>query len=210
MPIEWTNQQCADALGIKPVTWRAYVQRGHAPQPLRHVGRTPVFDAAQIVTWERPGPGARTDLNRGRDIPWEDLPEPEEIEVSDANGFVPVAARILWNGPDRECAISETSIGQLADGRPVVRLDRWDLDVADLAGQPHRVTWWAFGAYRDAIANFQAVTATRDPKIVEVDGTPGDGQRSHEALTARLRAESDGLRQYQEARRQELGDADWP
>lgn len=59
---EWTRFQCADHWGIKPDTWSGYVTRGQAPAPARHVGRTPVWDAETVRTWNRPGSGARTDL----------------------------------------------------------------------------------------------------------------------------------------------------
>lgn len=61
---EWTVQQCADHTGVKPATWRSYVARGQAPQPARRVGATPVWDAAQIREWKRPGQGKRTDLEQ--------------------------------------------------------------------------------------------------------------------------------------------------
>lgn len=45
-------------------TWRSYVSRGRAPQPIRHIGRTPLWDPSQVLEWlqNRPGQGARTDL----------------------------------------------------------------------------------------------------------------------------------------------------
>lgn len=45
-------------------TWRSYVSRGQAPEPVRHVGRTPLWDLDQVLAWlaDRPGQGARTDL----------------------------------------------------------------------------------------------------------------------------------------------------
>lgn len=49
---------------IEPATWRSYVSRGQAPQPVRRVGRTPLWDPTDILAWERPGQGARTDLAR--------------------------------------------------------------------------------------------------------------------------------------------------
>lgn len=36
---------------ITASTWRAYVARGQAPAPVRHVGRTPLWDAEQIRAW---------------------------------------------------------------------------------------------------------------------------------------------------------------
>lgn len=61
---EWTADQCAAEWGIKPRTWHSYVRRQPptAPQPIRHIGRTPVWDADTVRTYPRPGRGARTDL----------------------------------------------------------------------------------------------------------------------------------------------------
>lgn len=52
-------------INMHPNTWFAYVKRGHAPRPVRHVGRTPQWDAADIDAYaaNRPGRGTRTDLN---------------------------------------------------------------------------------------------------------------------------------------------------
>ncbi|MBN6054497.1 hypothetical protein JYK22_21325, partial [Nonomuraea sp. RK-328] len=36
---------------IKPSTWRAYVAREQAPQPVRHVGRTPLWDPSEIAAF---------------------------------------------------------------------------------------------------------------------------------------------------------------
>ncbi|KIA59382.1 helix-turn-helix transcriptional regulator [Nocardia vulneris] len=68
---EITAQQCVDILfettgrRIGPGTFRSYAHRGYAPAPVRHIGRTPVWDEAEIVAWiaERPGQGTRTDLS---------------------------------------------------------------------------------------------------------------------------------------------------
>lgn len=62
MSEEWTAAQCATAWGIKPRTWHGYVAREQAPKPVRHVGRTPVWDAEAVRNYPRPGRGARTDL----------------------------------------------------------------------------------------------------------------------------------------------------
>lgn len=45
-------------------TWRSYVSRGRAPEPVRHVGRTPLWNPDDVLAWlhNRPGQGARTDL----------------------------------------------------------------------------------------------------------------------------------------------------
>lgn len=46
---EWTAQQCADAYGIKPKTWHSYVARDQAPSPVRHIGRTPLWNTAEVI-----------------------------------------------------------------------------------------------------------------------------------------------------------------
>lgn len=53
-------------VSVAPDTWSSYVARGRAPQPVRHVGRTPLWDRQAILRWveTRPGQGARTDLRR--------------------------------------------------------------------------------------------------------------------------------------------------
>lgn len=59
---EWTAAQCAAAWGVKPRTWHSYVAREQAPRPVRHVGRTPLWDAAVVQSYPRPGRGTRIDL----------------------------------------------------------------------------------------------------------------------------------------------------
>lgn len=62
----WTVDQCADQWQIKPGTWRYYVATDRAPQPV------PGYDAQRrrrwrkndVLTYPRPGQGARTDLRR--------------------------------------------------------------------------------------------------------------------------------------------------
>ena len=48
----WTADQCAEYLHIKRNTWSSYVRRpsktNPAPKPLRHIGRTPLWDAAKV------------------------------------------------------------------------------------------------------------------------------------------------------------------
>lgn len=36
---------------ITAATWRSYVGRGQAPQPVRHIGRTPLFDLDEVARW---------------------------------------------------------------------------------------------------------------------------------------------------------------
>jgi len=59
---EWTAQQCAEAWGVKIRTWHGYVARDRAPKPIRHISRTPLWDASAVRSWPRPGQGARTDI----------------------------------------------------------------------------------------------------------------------------------------------------
>lgn len=50
----------AQVLGIEPVTWRAYVSRGRAPQPDGHLdARTPFWYRDTIVKWEAAREAAR-------------------------------------------------------------------------------------------------------------------------------------------------------
>jgi predicted DNA-binding transcriptional regulator AlpA len=55
----WTSDECARAWGVKTPTWLGYVARGQAPQPLPDSddrGRRR-WDAEQVRTFPRPGPG---------------------------------------------------------------------------------------------------------------------------------------------------------
>lgn len=49
---EWTAEECAAFLNVKLRTWHAYVNRpgknNPAPQPVRKIGRTPVWDSAAV------------------------------------------------------------------------------------------------------------------------------------------------------------------
>lgn len=61
---EWTSEDVLRYLAIRgrnmaPATWYSYVSRGQAPQPIRRVGRTPVFDPLQIIAYAEAstGPG---------------------------------------------------------------------------------------------------------------------------------------------------------
>ncbi|WP_139738376.1 helix-turn-helix transcriptional regulator [Actinomyces wuliandei] len=57
----WTTQDCAAHTDVATSTWRAYAARGQAPAPVRHVGRTPLWDPDQVRAWAatRPGRGRR-------------------------------------------------------------------------------------------------------------------------------------------------------
>ncbi|MCL2470370.1 MAG: hypothetical protein FWF25_01315 [Propionibacteriaceae bacterium] len=58
---ELTRDQVCQLLGIRPDTWSGYVSRGQAPQPIRHVGSTPVWSSDQVERWQgsRQGRGKR-------------------------------------------------------------------------------------------------------------------------------------------------------
>lgn len=58
-PEEWTAQQCAKAWGVQLKTWHSYVARNQAPAPVRRIGRTPMWSAAE-VTAVRSGRTPRT------------------------------------------------------------------------------------------------------------------------------------------------------
>lgn len=49
---------------IKPATFRGYVSRAQAPQPVDKIGATRLYKRTEIEKWakERPGQGARVDL----------------------------------------------------------------------------------------------------------------------------------------------------
>lgn len=53
--------EAAAIAGVAPDTWSAYVAREQAPKPTRHVGRTPLWDEAEVRQWasSRPGSGSR-------------------------------------------------------------------------------------------------------------------------------------------------------
>ncbi len=59
---EWTAQECAENWQVRLRTWHGYVARDQAPRPVRHVGRTPLWNATEVRTWPRAGQGTRTDL----------------------------------------------------------------------------------------------------------------------------------------------------
>lgn len=68
-----TRDEAAALAGVKPNTFSGYVARGQAPAPVRHVGRTPLWDEAKITKWasDRPGQGARGTaraLRRSREV----------------------------------------------------------------------------------------------------------------------------------------------
>jgi len=66
-----TRDEAAEIAGVKADTFSSYVARGQAPAPTRHVGRTPLWDAAKLEKWaaDRPGQGSRgTDRARRRSM----------------------------------------------------------------------------------------------------------------------------------------------
>ena len=58
---EWTAAECAEYVRVAARTWHSYVSRGQAPAAVRHVGRTPLWDAADVMAWQasRRGQGWR-------------------------------------------------------------------------------------------------------------------------------------------------------
>lgn len=62
----WTAQDCADAWGVKRTTWLHYVRYDRAPAHDHYDPDTgeKVWAAETVRNYERPGPGARTDLSR--------------------------------------------------------------------------------------------------------------------------------------------------
>lgn len=55
---ELTAQECGELAGCAPVTFRSYSNRGQAPKPVRHVGRTPVWDEEEVKEWIKSRPRA--------------------------------------------------------------------------------------------------------------------------------------------------------
>lgn len=51
--------EAAEIWGVKPGTYSAYVSRGQAPEPIVHVGSTPLWDLDEVKTAhaKRPGRG---------------------------------------------------------------------------------------------------------------------------------------------------------
>jgi hypothetical protein len=49
IPGEWTAQQCAEAWGVQLKTWHSYVARDQAPKPVRRIGRTPMWNTAEVT-----------------------------------------------------------------------------------------------------------------------------------------------------------------
>lgn len=58
----WLREDVAEFLGVRPDTVSSYVHRGHLPPPDGRLGRTPWWHPETVRAWERPGRGARTDL----------------------------------------------------------------------------------------------------------------------------------------------------
>ncbi len=58
---EITRDEAAEIAGVRPDTFSGYVAREQAPGPVRHIGRTPLWDEAKVQAWAnaRPGRGAR-------------------------------------------------------------------------------------------------------------------------------------------------------
>lgn len=66
---EITSDEAAELAGVNRKTFAGYVAREQAPQAVRRVGRTPLWDEDEIKEWmrNRPGRGDRsTDRARRR------------------------------------------------------------------------------------------------------------------------------------------------
>lgn len=65
-----TAAEVAEMLRIKPRTWHSYVSRGDAgaPQPVKHIGRTPVWDRAEIKAWQAGRMHATYHLAKAREV----------------------------------------------------------------------------------------------------------------------------------------------
>lgn len=51
--------EAAEAVGVTPDTFSAYVTRGQAPAPVDRVGSTPLWDEEEINEWRQMRPGRR-------------------------------------------------------------------------------------------------------------------------------------------------------
>lgn len=90
MTEEWPAERCADYWGVKLRTWHGYVARRQVPQPARHAGRTPLWDAAEIraAAAGRPRAGQLTDIR----LPLADVLRPLRTNMATAtatDGEVP-------------------------------------------------------------------------------------------------------------------------
>ncbi len=55
----WIGRQCADHIGVQLRTWLAYVTRGQAPAPVRHLdSRTALWLEKDILEWSQNRPRA--------------------------------------------------------------------------------------------------------------------------------------------------------
>ncbi len=63
---EITSGEVVELTGVARKTFSGYVARGQAPKPIRHVGRTPVWDEDEIKAWQANRPG-RGDHSKGAD-----------------------------------------------------------------------------------------------------------------------------------------------
>lgn len=112
---EWTAAQCATAWGIKPPTWRAYVARNQAPRPVRHVGRTPLWDSAAVLA-ARPAAASSVDATP----PQLELCLPDTMHALTAN--LAVAADQAATRDEREEAGRDADAALHATSRVLERL----------------------------------------------------------------------------------------
>ena len=65
----WRVTDCAEHCGIKPTTFRTHVCDGRAPQPVAHLGKSPLWDAEQVKTWHTNRPGSPIPGAPGKQAP---------------------------------------------------------------------------------------------------------------------------------------------
>lgn len=61
-----SGTECARRLGIEPTTWRGYWHRRLTPPPDAWIGDVAGWLPETVDGWQRPGQGARTDVNPDR------------------------------------------------------------------------------------------------------------------------------------------------
>lgn len=115
---EWAAERGASEWGVKPKTWHSYVARGFAPKPVRRVGRTPVWDAAEVRSWPRPGRGARTDLtNKERDVTDPTAIHPGTLVMSGWIAETPDTGRdgafLLLTTPDSQASVTMPRVAKV-------------------------------------------------------------------------------------------------
>ncbi|GAC1521698.1 MAG: hypothetical protein NVS3B1_06250 [Marmoricola sp.] len=70
---------------VSPATVRSYSVRGIMPKPARYVGRTPLWDRAEVLAWIPTRPGQGVGGGRPRKLPRTDA-EKEKMIRDDLKG----------------------------------------------------------------------------------------------------------------------------